>query len=327
MKYIRWGFIGCGEVTELKSGPAFAEVEGSSIVAVMSRSERRARSYAERHHIRKWYTDAQQLIDDPDVNAIYVATPPSSHAIYSIMAMKAGKPVYVEKPLAACYEDCARINRISEQTGVPCFVAYYRRYLPYFQRVKDIINNDVIGKVINVQVRFACPPRDIDYAKSGQLPWRLQPEISGGGYFYDLAPHQLDLLQDFFGVIVDAKGICANRGGLYSAEDTLSACFKFENGLPGSGSWCVVGHEAAREDCIEVIGDKGIVSFSVFDYKPIRLVNGDGDNCISVPNPPYVQLPIIRSVIQHLQGLDVCTCTSVSATPVNWVLDRILGKF
>ena len=131
MKYIRWGFIGCGEVTELKSGPAFAEVEGSSIVAVMSRSERRARSYAERHHIRKWYTDAQQLIDDPDVNAIYVATPPSSHAIYSIMAMKAGKPVYVEKPLAACYEDCARINRISEQTGVPCFVAYYRRYLPY----------------------------------------------------------------------------------------------------------------------------------------------------------------------------------------------------
>ena len=137
----------------------------------------------------------------------------------------------------------------------------------------------------------------------------------------------LDLLQDIFGVIVDAKGICANRAGLYSPEDSLSACFKFENGLPGSGSWCFVGHEAAREDRIEVIGDQGIVSFSVFNYEPIQLVNSDGATNITVPNPPYVQLPIIKAVIQHLQGLDVCSCTSVSATPVNWVLDRILGKF
>ena len=238
MKYIKWGFIGCGEVAEIKSGPAFAEVEGSSVVAVMSRREQRARSYAERHGIRRWYTDAQQLIADPDVNAIYVATPPSSHATYAIMSMKAGKPVYVEKPLASSYEDCARINRVSEQTGIPCFVAYYRRYLPYFIRVKELIHNGVIGKIINVQVRFACPPRDVDFAKPDDLPWRLHPEISGGGYFYDLAPHQLDLLQEYFGIIVDAKGICANRGGLYSPEDTLSACFEFESGLPGSGSWC-----------------------------------------------------------------------------------------
>ena len=327
MKRIQWGFIGCGEVAEKKSGPAFNDVEGSQVVAVMSRTERRARSYAERHHIEKWYTDAQQIIDDPDVNAIYIATPPASHATYAIMAMKAGKPVYVEKPLAATYDDCARINRVSEQTGVPCFVAYYRRYLPYFQKVKDIIKNGEIGKIINVQVRYACPPRDIDYAKPEQLPWRLRPEISGGGYFYDLAPHQLDLLQEFFGVIVDAKGFCANRGGLYQAEDTLSACFRFENGLPGSGSWCFVGHEAAREDRIEVIGDKGIVLFSVFNYEPIQLFNTEGTTTIEVPNPPYVQLPIIKAVIQHLQGIDVCTATSVSATPVNWVLDRILGKF
>ena len=327
MKYIKWGFIGCGEVTEIKSGPAFSEVEGSSVVAVMSRTESKVKEYAKRHHIPKWYTDPQQLIDDPDVNAVYVATPPSSHAIYAIMAMRAGKPVYVEKPLAANYMDCARINRVSEQTGVPCFVAYYRRYLPYFQKVKEIILNGVIGRVINVQVRFACPPREQDYAVNGQLPWRLQPEIAGGGYFYDLAPHQLDLLQDIFGVIVDAHGICANRGGLYSAEDTLSASFKFQNGLPGSGSWCFVGHEAATEDRIEVIGNKGIVSFSVFDYQPIHLVTSDGDVRLDVKNPPYVQLPIIKAVIEDLQGFNVCSCNSVSATPVNWVLDRILGKF
>ena len=327
MKILKWGFIGCGEVTETKSGPAFSEVGGSSVEAVMSRSEAKARSYAERHGVRKWYTDPQELIDDPDVNAIYIATPPSSHATFAIMALKAGKPVYVEKPLAANYEDCARVNRVSEETGVPCFVAYYRRYLPYFQKVKDIIDSGTLGEVINVQIRFAVPPRDLDYQNSGNLPWRLQPDIAGGGYFYDLAPHQLDMLQHFFGIIVEANGICANRGGLYKAEDSVSACFKFESGLPGSGSWCFVAYESAREDRIQIIGNRGQVSFSVFNYDPIVLCTSAGKEEIRVENPPHVQYPLIKSVIEHLQGIGVCTCTSVSATPVNWVMDQILGKF
>ena len=326
MKQINWGFIGCGEVTEKKSGPAFNEVEGSQVVAVMSRSENKARSYAERHHIRKWYTDAQELIDDPDVNAIYIATPPSSHATFAIMAMRAGKPVYIEKPLAASYNDCIRINRISEQTGVPCFVAYYRRYLPYFQKVKEIIENGTIGKVINVQIRFSVPPRDLDYKNEKELPWRLQPDIAGGGYFYDLAPHQIDLLQNIFGVITRAHGYPANRAHLYKAEDTVSACFFFENGVTGSGSWCFVGHESAKEDCIEGIGDKGSLSFSVFTYEPIVLITSEGKQSITVPNPSYVQLPMIKHVIEHLQGIGHCDCTSISATPVNWVLDRVLWK-
>lgn len=327
MKEISWGFIGCGEVTEKKSGPAFNEVAGSHVEAVMSRNESKARSYAERHHIRKWYTDPLELIEDPDINAIYIATPPSSHATFAIMAMRAGKPVYVEKPLAASYEDCIRINRVSEETGISCFVAYYRRYLPYFQKVKGMIDGGAIGKALSVQLRFSCPPRDLDYRSTQALPWRLQPDIAGGGYFYDLAPHQLDMMQHIFGVITEVTGICANRAHLYDAEDTVSACFKFESGLPGSASWCFVGHSSAKDDRIEVIGDKGMLNFSVYDYDPIHYVSSDEDKYIDVTNPQYVQLPIIKSVIENLQGFGVCQCTSVSATPVNWVMDRILGKF
>ncbi len=327
MKILKWGFVGCGEVCEKKSGPAFSEVPGSQVVAVMSRTAEKARSYASRHGVARWYTDAQELINDPEVNAVYVATPPSSHATYAIMAMRAGKPVYVEKPLASTYEDCARVNRVSEQTGVPCFVAYYRRYLPYFLRVKELVEQGVIGKIQNVQVRFAWPPRELDYGHPKQLPWRLQPDIAGGGYFYDLAPHQLDLLQWMFGVILEARGICANRGGLYTAEDSVSAVFQFENGLPGSGSWCFVAHESARIDRILIVGSEGSLSFSVFNYAPIMLHTSKGENEFTVENPPYVQFPLVKSVCEHLQGLGVCTCTSVSATPVNWVLDRILGKF
>jgi len=227
-KIIKWGFIGCGEVTKTKSGPAFQKVEHSEVVAVMSRDGAKAKAYAKERGIKKWYDDAQELIDDPEVNAVYIATPPSSHATYAIMSMKAGKPAYIEKPMAVTYEECTRINRISNETGVPCFVAYYRRYLPYFQKVKELVENGTIGNVINVQIRFAQPPRDLDYNRDN-LPWRVQADIAGGGYFYDLAPHQIDLLQDMFGCILEASGYKSNRGGLYPAEDTLSACFQFDN--------------------------------------------------------------------------------------------------
>lgn len=325
MKQINWGFIGCGEVTERKSGPAFNLVEGSRVVAVMSRSSEKASSYAQRHNIPRWHTDAQSLINDPEVNAVYIATPPSSHATYAIMAMKAGKPVYVEKPLAASYLDCQRVMRISRETGVPCFVAYYRRKLPYFNKVQELLQEGAIGKVVNVQIRFSVPPRDLDY-NSTNLPWRVQRDIAGGGYFYDLAPHQLDLLQEFFGPIVHVSGFSANRGGLYQTEDTVSASFAFQDGMPGSGSWCFVGHESARTDQIELIGEKGRICFSVFTYSPIVLQTSQGKQEISIQNPPHVQLPMIEDVVRHLQGNGTCTADCISATSVNWVLDRILGK-
>lgn len=325
-KTIRWGFIGCGEVTEKKSGPAFNLVEGSTVVAVMSRNAAKAQSYAERHGVKRWYTDAQRLIDDEEVNAVYIATPPSTHATYAIMAMKSGKAVYVEKPMASNYEDCCRINRIAENTGVPCFVAYYRRCLPYFEKVRDLVADGAVGKVVNVQIRFAVPPRDLDY-NSKNLPWRVQPDIAGGGYFYDLAPHQIDLLQQMFGPITQAEGMKANRGGLYDTEDSVSACFMFDCGLPGSGSWCFVAHESAKEDRIDIVGDKGSLSFSVFTYQPIVLQNEEGRQEFVVPNPRYVQLPLIRQVVEHLQDKAICRCDCVSATPVNWVVDRILNKF
>lgn len=322
---IKWGFIGCGEVTEKKSGPAFSLIEGSQVVAVMSRNPARARDYADRHHINRWYTDAQSLLNDPEVNAVYIATPPSSHATYAIMAMKAGKPVYVEKPLAASYEECLRVNRVAQETGMPCFVAYYRRYLPYFQRVKEIVRSGQIGKVVGVQIRFAVPPRDVDYNRR-DLPWRVQRDIAGGGYFYDLAPHQLDLLQELFGPITRAVGFCSNRAGLYETEDTVSAAFQFPDGLPGSGTWCFCAHESARTDRIQIIGDRGRVVFSVFTYEPIELYVEEGRQEIPVPNPPHVQMPLIQNVVNHLQGKALCQLDSVSATSVNWVMDKILGK-
>ena len=321
---VNWGFIGCGEVTEKKSGPAFNMIEGSRVVAVMSRDEEKAKSYAIRHQIPRWYTDAQELIGDEDVNAIYIATPPSSHATFAIMAMKAGNQ-YTSRSRWLPAMKTAHVQPYLKRNWSTLLRSYYRRYLPYFQKVRQLVEEGEIGNVINVQIRFAQPPRALDY-NSKNLPWRVQPDIAGGGYFYDLAPHQLDLLQDMFGCILEAEGYKCNRGGLYEAEDTISACFKFDSGLPGSGSWCFVAHDSAKEDRIEIIGDKGMICFSVFTYDPIALHTERGREEILPPNPPHVQLPLIKAVVEHLQGKAVCTCDGVSATPTNWVMDRILNK-
>lgn len=323
---IRWGFIGCGIVTEQKSGPAFGKVEDSEVVAVMRRDAAKAQDYAERHGIGRWYSDAQQLIDDPAVNAIYVATPPSTHAQYAIAAMRAGKPVYVEKPMAASYDECAEMIRVSEETGVPCFVAYYRRTLPYFQRVKQLIDDGMLGDISTVQIRFAIPPYATDYNRD-TLPWRVKKEIAGGGYFYDLASHQLDLLDFLFGPITDARGHVANVAGLYEVEDTVSATFQFESGVVGSGSWSFVAPSNTRTDTIELIGTKGTLTFSTFMFTDIVLQTSTCKMIYNEENPDNIQFYLIQSIVKYLQGKGhKVASTCVSAARTNWVMENILGE-
>ena len=323
-KMINWGFIGCGIVTEKKSGPAFGKINGSQVVAVMRRDGDKAQDYAKRHDIKTWYTDAQKLIDDPKVNAIYVATPPSTHAEYAIAAMRAGKPVYVEKPMAASYEECVEMMRVSVETGVPCFVAYYRRTLPYFRRVKQLIDDGMLGDISTINIRFAIPPYATDYSRD-TLPWRVKKEIAGAGYFFDLASHQFDLLDFLLGPIVDAQGHTSNIAGLYDVEDTVSATFQFESGIVGSGSWSFVAPPDTRTDTIELVGTKGKLTFSTFMFTEIMEETSYCKIVYNETNPDNIQYHLIKSIVENLQGKGgevASTCTSAART--NWVMDKIL---
>ncbi len=323
---INWGFIGCGNVTEKKSGPAFSKVEGSKVVAVMRRDAEKAKDYAQRHGVKKWCDNADELINDPEVTAIYVATPPGSHAEYAIAAMRAGKPVYVEKPLAASYEECLQINRVSEETGVPCFVAYYRRTLPYFLCVKQLIDSGALGKISTVQIRFALPPRDEDFERE-VLPWRVKKNLAGAGYFYDLASHQLDLLAYLLGTIEEAGGFSQNIGGLYDVEDTVSGAFRFSSGVLGSGSWSFVAPKGTRTDIIDFVGTKGKLTCSTFGFTPIVLETPGGIQEFIEENPENIQYYLIQSIVNYLNGRgDMPVSTSFTATATNWVMDKILGQ-
>lgn len=321
---INWGFIGCGSVAEVKSGPAFNKIEGSKVVAVMRRSGEKAKDYAQRHGINKWYDNAHSIINDTDVNALYIATPPGSHAEYAIAAMKAGKPVYIEKPMAASYDECLEINRVSEETGIPCFVAYYRRTLPYFLKVKELI--DSIGKVLTIQVSFAIPPYDTDYDKEN-LPWRVKKEIAGAGYFYDLASHQLDLLDFLFGEISEVNGFAQNIAELYDVEDTVTASFRFNSGALGSGSWSFVAPKDSRTDRIYITGTEGMLSFSTFDFSPIIYETPNGKKEYEVENPENIQFFLIKDIVSYLNGEgELPVSTGKTAIRTNYVMDKILGE-
>ena len=323
---IHWGFIGCGAVTEKKSGPAFSKVEGSDVVAVMRRDGQKAEDYARRHGIGKWYDKADDLINDPEVNAVYVATPPGSHLEYAVAAMKAGKPVYVEKPMAASYKECLQIYRISEETGIPCFVAYYRRTLPYFLRVKQLIDDGLLGDISTVQIRFAIPPYKEDY-KGETLPWRVKKDIAGAGYFYDLASHQFDFLDYLFGEIIDTCGFTHNVAGLYEVEDSLAAAFRFKSGVTGSGSWSFVAPENSRTDRIDITGTKGKLTCATFDFSPILLETAQGIEEFSEENPENIQYYLVESIVNYLNGRGpepVSTC--ISAIRTNRVMDKILKR-
>lgn len=322
MKTIRWGIIGCGNVTEVKSGPGLQKATNSSLVAVMRRNGALAKEYAERHNVPRWYDDATALIHDADVDAVYIATPPNVHQLYTEQAAAAGKPVYVEKPMAMNHAECLAMVEICKTADVPLWVAYYRRCLPRFLKVKELLETGAIGTPRALTVTFYRnwqPPAD------GELPWRVQPEIAGGGFFVDLASHTFDYLDYFLGPIIQVEGHAANTAGHYPAEDTVVCSFAFDTGIHGVGLWNFATYD--HLDQTEILGTKGKLTFSSFDTEPIRLTTTAGVTEFPEPTPDHVQQPLIQTIVDELNGQGQCPSTGESAARTNWVMDQLLQGY
>jgi predicted dehydrogenase len=322
---INWGIIGCGKVTELKSGPAFSKITDSRLVAVMRRNAALAEDYASRHNVPKFYTNADDLINDPEINAVYIATPPGSHAEYAIKVLESGKPVYIEKPMALNYKECLRINETAEKFKLPVFVAYYRRTLPGFIKIKDLIEAGEIGKprFVNFQI-FSYPSED---EKSGRLPWRVIPEISGAGHFFDLASHQLDYLDFLLGPVLKVSSMVLNQANNYNAEDFVSGSFLFRDSIVATGIWSFSSSREANRDNFEIVGEKGIIKTSTFTYEPIVLVNGNGRQEFINEQPENIQFYLIEQIVKELSGKGKVVSTGISAARTSWVMDEVVKEY
>lgn len=329
---VKWGIIGVGDVCEVKSAPAMQIIHNSEVVAVMRRSEEKVKDYAARHQISKWYTDADQLIADSEVNAIYIATPPNAHAEYVVKAAQAGKPVYVEKPMARSVNECDQMIDACRQADVPLYVAYYRRRLPNFEKIKSLLEEKAIGDVRLVKLElFKTIDPDVvaNITSSMSVNWRINPEVSGGGYFFDLAAHQLDFLDYIFGPIKSVHGFADNQAGLYQAADVINGAFKFENGISGSGSWCFTVDPSAAKDEMQIIGSQGTITISFFGA-PIVTLEKSEDSAKEVfefEMPKHIQQPLIQTIIDDLLGVGVCPSLGESASRTNWVMDELTKNY
>ncbi len=321
MKKINWGIIGCGDVAEIKSGPAFNKVNNSALVAVMRRDASKAADYAARHQVPAWYNDADKLIHDPAVNAIYIATPPSSHKQYTIAALNAGKPVYVEKPMAMNVAEAAEMTDVAKQKNVKLSVAHYRREQPKFKKIKQLLENKAIGDVRFCQLEFLRPQLSAAAMKVESTAWRVDPAVSGGGLFHDIAPHQLDLLYHFFGEMKNVSGMALNQAASYNAADLVTGNILFNSGVVFNGLWSFAAAPGQGADCCKIVGSDGKICFSVFDDQTFSVTIHDKREVYSFEPLQHVQQPMIQKVVEYFREESANPCPGEEAIKVMNIID------
>ncbi len=318
-KAVRWGILGCGDVTERKSGPGFSKAARSELVAVMRRNGTLAADYARRHGVARSYDSAAALIADPEVDAIYIATPPDSHCEYALAAAAAGKPALVEKPMARNAAECDRMVEAFDRADLPLFVAYYYRRLPCFVRVGEMLAGGELGRVTGVTYRMAEP-----HHRRG-APWRVSAAIAGAGHFLDVGSHALDLLDHLLGPLQEVEGKAANLASDYDVEDTVALTFRAPGGALGSMMWNFAS--AAHDDLMQLVGTEGELSFPMYTERPLVLRTSEGSREIELPFPEHVAQPFIQSVVDDLLGVGSCPVTGRDARRTSQVMDTVLDAY
>lgn len=324
MEQVNWGIIGCGDVTEVKSGPAFNKVPHSKLIAVMRRNAEKAADYARRHGVEKWYSDAQALINDPEVNAIYVATPPSTHLQYALAAIQAGKPVYVEKPMAMNVSEARQLADYAEQEKVKLSVAHYRRELPLFLKIKSLIDTDAIGEVRFTDLKL-LQSSAADLVANTDENWRTNPAISGGGLFHDLAPHQIDLMLYLFGSAKHWQGASLNQSKGHKADELVTGTVIFEKDILFNGVWCFNVSEPDAKDICTIYGSRGSLSFGFFGNSLSVTIDGETET-LNFDPVAHVQQPMIEKVVSYFSGKGENPCDAGTGVETLMLMDSFCRK-
>lgn len=324
MKKVRWGLIDCGNVAEVKSGPAFQKTEGSELIGVMRRGALKAEDFAKRHQVPFWSTKASDLLEHKKINAIYIATPPSSHLGYALKALASGKNVYLEKPMALTSSEAKKIAQAVKNSGQKLSVAHYRRKLPAFIKVKELLEEQAIGKVLFTDIQI-LQPRTSNIIAETPGNWRLKPEISGGGYFYDIAPHQIDLMYHYFGSIDKVSGFSSSESTNEMVADTINGVIQFNNGVQFRGLWNFTSCDLnQKEECI-IYGSEGSIRFSFYG-DTVSLKTKNIEKVFPFKNPVHIQQPMIAAVVAYFLGKGDNPCSAEDGILNMEALEKLSGR-
>lgn len=328
---IRWGIIGCGDVVETKNGVPMYLADHSELVGIWNRTKEKAVTWCARHGHGRAFDTLDELLHDPTIDIVYVATTPDVHKEYACAAAEAGKDCYLEKPIALSWEEAMEIQAAFEKSGTRCFVAHYRRGMPRYRELKRLLDSGAIGKVRGVQIIRTQRQTAEEMLPHDEKPWRVRPEISGGSHFYEGDAHMLDLVDFLVSPLIEFNLAVTNQTGYYEGEDAVSLAAITRSGVIVSGTWCYATYRAI--DRFLIFGDAGSIEFSYYDnaapLKLERFVPGQQDVVahegvmgglreepeyeiveIRTSTDEYPGMGQVQDIVDELRGVPGAVCTS-----------------
>lgn len=318
---IHWGLVGCGDLAAKRIAPALRDDPNSNLRAVMHYNVEKVNSFAEKFEIPVKYNSMDELVKDNEIQAVYIATPVHLHYEQAVSAMKAGKHVLVEKPMAMNTHQCQDLVDIAEKHKVNLGVAYYRRFFPKLQEVRRLMENGCIGDVIHARILYHSW-----YNPKTSNAWRITKSLAGGGPLWDIGTHRLDLLIDLLGMPTSVSALMDTITHDYEVEDSCSLLIEFKNKAHGLASfnW----NSKVWADEIEILGTKGKITLNPCDSGNIELwensqkIKGMGKQftIVSIPNHGNVHSPLIEDFTNSIMTGTQHKVTGLDGLNVNKIL-------
>lgn len=330
---IRWGIVGCGTVCE-KSSAALKLAPGSDLIAVMRRDGEKAEEFAKRHGVKKFYTSASDLINDDEVDAVYIATPTGSHKELAAMVAAAGKPCLVEKPIARSHYEGQQMMLEFDRASVPLYVAYYRRYLPRFVRAKQILKQ--LGTITSITYthlkKSHLPQANVD------LGWRILPEQSGGGLFMDAGCHVLDILDYLMGPLERVRGTALQQFAPHPQNLKVPTCVTAVFRAGKALGILLFNFSSPKEmDRLTIIGVQGTLQMSIFGNEAPLISRPQPSEAggkvttitkqVNCPPVDNIYLPLVRNIVDELRGVSPEVGSAKSSLRTAELMDVILQDY
>ena len=318
MEKLRWGLIGCGDISRKRVAPAIKALEQCELVAVARANHTLAESFTQEFSAKRWYKNLQDLITDVEINAVYIATPVYLHKEQTIAAAKAGKHVLCEKPMALHAKDCELMIETCKEHNVSLGIAYYRHFYPVIARLKDIILSGEIGEPVLVEVQafewFHRKPGEPRY-------WLLEKKLSGGGPMMDFGCHRIEVLQHLFGSVKDIQAQLFNVHFKREVEDTAYASLLFKNHTQAIIRVTHAAFEA--RDTLDIFGTKGTIHIPVLNNGTMIVKTEKGERTENHPPHQNVHQPLIEDFTNALLENITPVVDGQIGKEVNLILDNI----
>ncbi|MGA7236271.1 MAG: Gfo/Idh/MocA family oxidoreductase [Bryobacteraceae bacterium] len=307
---VKWVVAGVGDIARKRVIPAILEHPESELYGVVTRDARKAEAYPGVHA----WTALDDALHDDAVNAVYIATPVALHAPYAIAALRAGKHVLCEKPMAMNYGEAQAMTAVAAEARTLLGVAYYRRLYPKLLRLRELLRDGAIGKPVLAEAH--CH----NWLDTGDRGWLLDPALAGGGPLYDVACHRIDVFNFLFGAPAKVAALLSNAVHEVAVEDSATVSIDYADGVRGIVD--VRWNSRIVRDEFRVICTEGEIDLTSLNGPQLRVRTLGGERIEELPPHANLHYPLVANFVCAISGSAALTCTAGDAVQTDWVIEQ-----